>query len=138
MTGIQEREREGSALELTPTDRIRIRDVIREQLDALRAHDPVRALACATPQRRNHGTPGLFMETIARAFPQLVHSKRVEFGEVRRMAGFVAQPVRVTASDGSTTHAVYLMIRQDDGVWLIDGCVCAPTPGGSLEMQFPN
>ncbi len=78
------------------------------------------------------------METIARAFPQLVHSRGAEFGELRPMAGFAAQMVRVIASDGSTTHAIYLMIRQDDGVWLIDGCVCAPTPGGSLEMQYPN
>ncbi len=78
------------------------------------------------------------METIARTFPQLVHSRSAEFGELRRVDGFIAQLVRVIALDGSTTHAVYLLIRQADGVWLIDGCVCAPKPGGSLEMQFPN
>jgi hypothetical protein len=135
---VVEAGREGRPLELTQTDRASIRNVIRKQLGALREHDPVRALACATPHRRSHGTPDHFMETIARTFPQLIHSERAEFGMLRPADDLTAQSVRVIASDGSVTHAVYLLKRQEDGTWLIDSCVCASPPGGSQAMQFPN
>jgi hypothetical protein len=129
--------REGGPLELTKADRASIRNVIREQLDALREHDPVRALACTTPQRRSHGSPDHFMETIARTFPQLIISERAEFGLIRPANDLTAQAVRVIAPDGSITHAVYLLKRQEDGSWLIDSCVCASPPGGAA-LQFPN
>ena len=129
-------------MELTHRDETQIRSIISEQLDALRTHDPERALACATPKRRRHGTPGHFMETIARTFPQLIHVERALFGEIRWVEDYAAQPVQVICSDGSSTQAVYLLAQQPDGTWLIDGCVCASASstreGERGGMQYLN
>jgi hypothetical protein len=125
-------------VELTYRDQNEIRSVIREQLDALRTHDPERALACATPKRRSHGTPGHFMETIARTFPQLIHTQSAVFGQVRQVQDFAAQSVQVIASDGSTTSAVYILARQPDGSWLIDSCVCKKPEEGAGGLQYLN
>jgi Domain of unknown function (DUF4864) len=107
-----------------------VRRVIRSQLDALRVHDAERALSCSTPGRQRYGTPAQFLEALARTVPQLVSSHSAEFEPPHEVDGRVAQPVRITSSDGSTLRALYLLEEQPDGQWLIDQCLCAgaPTP----------
>jgi hypothetical protein len=103
-----------------------VRSVVWSQLDALRTHDAERALSCSTPERQGYGTPEHFLETIARAVPQLVHCRSAEFELPQQTEGRVVQPVRITCTDGSTVRALYLLEEQPDGRWLIDTCVCTP------------
>lgn len=111
--------------ELNGIDQDSIRKVILEQLEALTSLDGERALQRLTRARRR-GTGPHFLKSIANAYPQLAQVWRAEFGEVREVDGRIAQHVRVTAWDHSTLDAVYLVERQGDGTWLIDGCVCRP------------
>lgn len=115
--------------ELNPQDQQGIREVIRQQLRALSRQDGDGALARLTRSRRR-GTGRHFLECITRVYPQLAQAWKTEFGDPAGITdkGLIAQPVKVTAWDRTTLKAVYLLARQQDGSFLIDGCVCSGTP----------
>lgn len=113
--------------ELNHTEDRQIQNVIREQLRDLSNLDGDRALLRLTRARRR-GTGPHFLRSIANAYPQLARAWKVQFGELQEVDGRHAMPVRVTAWDHSTLEAIYLVERQRDGTWLIDGCVCKPPP----------
>lgn len=114
--------------ELNYTEDRMIQKVIWEQLRALSSLDGDRALQRLTQARRSGGGPR-FLRSIANAYPQLVRAWKAQFGELQAVDGAYAMPVRVTAWDQTTIEVIYLVERQRDGTWLIDGCVCRPEEG---------
>ena len=54
------------------------------------------------------------------------------FEELTRIDGKLVQPVRVIGPDGLPVIAFYIMERQPDGSWKIDGCVLTRAPGQAV------
>jgi hypothetical protein len=108
---------------LNGDDQRQIRRVICEQLRDLSRLDGDRALGKMTPARRR-GDGRAFLASITHVFPQLAQAWQAEFGDLGTVDGVPAQPVRVTAWNGSEIEAIYLLEQGQDGNWLIDRCVC--------------
>jgi hypothetical protein len=109
-------------------DRAAIRHVIEGQLDAFRRDDGVAAFSFASPSiRRMFGAPDNFMDMVRRGYQPVYRPRRLEFRDLVEAEGKTIQPVLVLGPDNVTVMALYVMERQADGSWLIDGCYLVPT-----------
>ena len=107
-----------------------IRGVIERQLAAFKRDDADGAFAFASPGiRRRFGTPETFMDMVRRHYPPVYRSRGVAFGALRDSPRGLLQEVQLTGPDGRAVTAVYIMERQPDGNWKIDGVYLLEAPG---------
>ena len=120
-----------AAAEPVPTGDARaVREVIEAQIDAFRSDDAERAFSYAAPEiRQMFGTPERFMETVRSTYAVVYRPHSVTFKEAVRVGTDIAQPVRMTDTDGHAWLVVYPMERQPDGTWRINGCQLGRLPG---------
>ncbi len=119
-------------LGLTGADRGAIRAVIERQMAAFARDDDASAFACASPAiQRQFGTPEAFMRMVRAGYAAVYRPRAVHFAEARLIDGVVIQPVDVIGPDGSGEHAFYVMEREGDGSWRINGVTL--TPSGEKE-----
>lgn len=108
-------------------DRAAIRHVIEGQLDAFRRDDGAAAFAFASPTiRRMFSTPDHFMDMVRRGYRAVYRPRWLEFRALVEAEGKIVQPVLVLGPDHVAVMALYVMERQPDGAWLIDGCYLVP------------
>ena len=108
-------------------DRAAIRHVIEGQLDAFRRDDGVAAFSFASPSiRRMFKTPDIFMDMVRRGYQAVYRPRSLEFRDLEEAEGKIVQPVFVVGPDNVAVMALYVMQRQPDGAWLIDGCYLVP------------
>ena len=99
-----------------------IRGVIERQLAAFQRDDARGAFAFASPGiRRRFDTPETFMDMVRRHYAPLYRPRGVAFGALRDGPRGLLQEVRLTGPDGRVVTALYIMERQPDGSWKIDG-----------------
>ena len=115
-------------LALASADWTAIRDVIGEQLEALKAGDGAKAMTYAAPGiRAQFGTPDTFMRMVREGYAALLTARRTQFLEGAVIDGTIVQPLRLILPDDSVLVALYQLQRQRDGTWRIAGCVIAPS-----------
>lgn len=119
----------GTLDEVTAQDRAAIRTVVESQLQAFRVDDGVRAFSYASPGiQAMFQTPARFMRMVRTGYQPVYRPQSVQFGRVIEYQGQPTQLVTLIAPDGDVVAAYYLMERQSDGVWRIDGCVLREAP----------
>ena len=99
-----------------------IQDTITRQIDAF-AHDDGEtafAFASSTIQSIFSNAP-TFMSMVRRGYPMIYRPQAFNFLETRRRDGITAQAVQFIGLDGKGTIALYVMERQADGTWRING-----------------
>ena len=105
-----------------------IRQVIGDQLEALKAEDGHKAMSFASPGiREQFGTPENFLAMVHHAYEALISARYTEFLDGAVVDGIVVQPLRLIAPDNSVLVALYTMEKEKNGRWKIAGCVLAPT-----------
>jgi hypothetical protein len=104
-----------------------IREVIGDQLAALRRGDGARAMGYATQalQRRFVDAEG-FMRMVHGGYEALLVARYTEFLEGAVIDGVTIQPLRLVLPDNSVLVALYTMEREG-ARWHIGGCVLAPS-----------
>mgnify|MGYP006277648529 CR=1 FL=1 len=113
-----------AAVELAPAERNAIRAVVQAQLDAFQRDDGAAAFGYASPSiRAMFRSPERFMAMVREGYAPVYRPRRVEFRDVVQWRGRITQRVRLVGPDGVPVIANYLMQRQDDGSWRIDGCI---------------
>ena len=88
---------------------------IQAQLKAFGRNDYKAAITYQSSSlKKNFPSPLAFRAMIVQAYPEFAHSKRAAFGPAQADATGVhlAIPIDVTGFDGTTVHAVYLMVRE--------------------------
>lgn len=104
-----------------------IQAVIELQLSAFRRDDRAEAFSYASPAiRGKFRSADNFMAMVRRGYAAVHRPVEVDFLEARSFQGVIAQAVRFVGPDGRTVIAVYMMERQPDGRWLIDGVQITP------------
>src|SRR5947209_1562625 len=103
---------EGAALDTA--DRAAIRMVVEEQLAAFRLASP-----SIQQQFRSSGN---FMRMVRTGYRAVYRPREVQFGEIEMKDGRIIQRVEVIGPDGAPALAHYVMQRQPDGSWRINGC----------------
>ncbi len=107
---------------LGATERGAIRKVIESQLAAFQRDDAAGAFAFASPKiQEMFGDPATFMQMVRTGYQPVYRPRRFEFQEVIEVQGQPAQEVFFVGPDGDEVLGIYIMDRQPDGRWRIDG-----------------
>ena len=120
----------GSAGErLSAGDRAAIRGVIEAQLAAFRADDGVTAFGFASPSiQRQFGSPANFLAMVRTGYRPVHRPREVQFRDLVEVEGEPVQLVLLVGPDFEVVTAHYVMQRQADGSWRINGCVLQAAP----------
>ncbi len=111
-------------------DRMAIRAVIADQIDAFRSGDAVRAFAHAAPAiQRRFGDPQNFVRMVRAAFRPVYRPQSVRFAALDGVGDSPVQRVEVIGPDGLVYQAAYAMMRDARGRWRISACVLRSLPG---------
>jgi len=120
----------GSVLAASPTPRLNsadaaaIHDVIEAQLRAFRSDDGVQAFAYASPAIQSiFKNPDAFMSMVRAGYQPAYRPQEVEFRDLVPVEGRWTQRVLLVGPDGVPIVAQYVMEKQPDGSWRIDGCL---------------
>ncbi|MGH6944014.1 MAG: DUF4864 domain-containing protein [Geminicoccaceae bacterium] len=117
------------AAQLGDADRAAIRAAIAAQLAAFAADDGTTAFGYASPSiQRQFGSPASFMEMVRTGYMPVYRPREVSFGNLIELRGRPTQLVLLVGPDLSVVTAYYLMERQRDGTWRIDGCILGRAP----------
>ncbi|MSP47802.1 MAG: DUF4864 domain-containing protein [Alphaproteobacteria bacterium] len=109
----------------TPEKRA-IRSVIEAQLGAFQSDDGERAFGYASPHIRGlFRTADSFMAMVRKGYQPVYRPRSVRFGDLVDVDATLIQKVYVTGPDGSQVLALYVMERQADGTWRVNGCMLA-------------
>lgn len=101
-----------------------IRIVIEHQLQAFRADDGQEAFSYASPAIQSiFKTPDTFMSMVRAGYRPVYRPREVEFRDLVAVEGRWTQRILVVGPDGVPVIAQYVMEKQPDGSWRIDGCV---------------
>lgn len=99
-----------------------IRTVIESQLAAFQRDDGVGAFSFASPTiRERFRTPEIFMTMVRSGYRAVYRPREVEFRDLRLVEGTPAQEILFVGPDNQAVVAVYLMEKQPDGSWKING-----------------
>ncbi|QIR38718.1 DUF4864 domain-containing protein [Tolypothrix sp. PCC 7910] len=119
-------------MEITNSDTIAIRYVIERQLEAFQKDDTVGAFAFASPGiKTQFRTAENFIEMVRVTYPAVYRPRSVLFQNIITIHGKITQPVLLLGPDGVPVKTLYLMEKQPDITWKINGCVLLP-----VEAEF--
>lgn len=120
-------------MEITNRDNAAIHSVIERQLEAFQKDDAAGAFAYASPEIQSQfQTPEIFMDMVKTAYPTVYRPRSVLFESLTTVNGFLTQPVLLLGADGIPVKALYLMEKQSDGTWRINGCYVVPVKTESV------
>ncbi len=106
-----------------------IETVIQQQFDAFRAEDVGTAFSFASPNIKGmFGTPENFGRMVRNGYPVVWRPAKVQFLDLRKVAGNLWQRVMVTDQAGRTHLLDYQMVETAQG-WQINGVQLLPQTG---------
>ncbi len=101
-----------------------IRGIISDQMAAFRRDDATAAFNDASPFIQGRfQRPDIFLEMVKSGYAPVYRPQQVEFRDLVPAADGLDQRVFVLGPDGRAYLAHYLMQRQPDGGWKINGCI---------------
>ncbi len=110
-------------MNVTLTDRQAIRSAIEHQLVAFQRDQADTAFTYASPAiQAKFGTPLNFLQMVRLAYPVVYRPRSVLFGHLMLVEDAPAQTVFLLDADGTLVQAIYLMEKQADSSWKINGC----------------
>ena len=108
---------------LSALDQQAIHQVIQSQLDAFQRDDAAAAYSYATPMiREKFGDAGNFMQMVKQGYTPVYRPKSVAFDKLVDTQHGPDQILRLIGPDGLAYIAHYMMQKQPDGTWMINGC----------------
>lgn len=103
-----------------------IRSVIEAQMSAFQSDDGERAFGYASPHIRGlFRTADNFMSMVRKGYQPVYRPRDTRFGDLVDIDTTLIQKVYVTGPDGHPALALYVMEKQADGTWRINGCMIA-------------
>ncbi len=115
--------RADEAATLGAVDRAAIHAVVEQQLAAFQRDDGGAAFGFASPTiQQQFQSPDNFMRMVRTGYQPVYRPREVQFGAIVAVDGVIIQRVELVGPDGAPTLAHYVMQRQPDGSWRINGC----------------
>jgi hypothetical protein len=110
-----------------------VQATISAQLEAFARDDAAAAYRFAAPAVRDKFTDaGAFLAMVKTAYPAVYRHRSAEFGAEARGGERVGQSVVFVDADNVVWTAVYLLTRQADDGWKIEGCALSRSDESSL------
>jgi Domain of unknown function (DUF4864) len=108
---------------LDVADRVAIRAVVEQQFAAFRRDDGRAAFSFASPTiQQQFRSPDNFMRMVRTGYQPVYRPREVQFGAIATVNGDIVQRVELIGPDGKPALALYVMQRQADASWKINGC----------------
>lgn len=103
-------------------DQQAIRSAILAQIDAFRQDDAGTAYSYASPTiQEKFQNPGRFLNIVRRNYQHVYRAQNVTFKNIMMVEGQPIQQVHLVGPDGTAVIAAYIMQRQEDSTWKING-----------------
>ena len=117
-------DREGNLEQLEYRNRILIRDVIRQQIEAFKRNEISAAFDLATPEIQDQFlTSDIFFRMVIKNYAVILTHKTWNFGNLTKIRNEeYIQTVNFYEKDGRILKALYVMEQQPEGNWRIGGC----------------
>ncbi len=110
-------------MQLTDFDRCAIRNVIEGQLQAFQIDDANTAFAFTSPGiQQQFGRPENFMLMVKLGYPPIYRPRSVLFDQLTFFDDHLTQTVFLLDINGTPVRALYLMQKQPNHTWKINGC----------------
>jgi Domain of unknown function (DUF4864) len=123
----------GEAQNKKMTDPMAIRSVIEQQLQAFQKDDANKAFSFASPSiQKQFGNAQNFMSMVKESYPAVYRPRSVIFEKLNLVGGNPTQSVLLLDPGGTLMKAVYIMEKQANGSWLINGCYLVTADGQTL------
>ena len=108
---------------LAAPDQQAIRQVIEAQLDAFQHDDGAKAFGFATPAiQQKFGDAATFMQMVKSGYSAVYRPRSVAFERLVDTEFGPDQILKLIGPDGHGYTAHYIMQKQADGSWMINGC----------------
>ncbi len=125
----------------TPAQRSAGGAAIRAQLDAFKKGQWDKAISFQSATlKRNFTSTAAFRAMMERTYPQFIRFKTVSFGPARATGPYLQIAVKLTGNDGTTTDAIYTLVKEKAG-YRIDGvsggAVPPPAPRAPVRPEKP-
>ncbi|BAZ42954.1 hypothetical protein NIES4101_89240 [Calothrix sp. NIES-4101] len=121
-------------MDITNCDRAAIRLIIEQQLQAFQEDNADAAFVCASPQiQEKFPTAEIFILMVKRAYAPIYRPRSVLFEDITTIQGNITQLVLLLGQDGIPVRALYLMEKETNSSWKINGCFLVPV---SADIRF--
>jgi len=108
---------------LADSDQQAIHQVIEAQLDAFQHDDGDRAFGFASPAiQHQFGDAATFMQMVKSGYTPVYRPRSVAFEKLLDTQYGPDQILKLIGPDGHAYTAHYIMQKQPDGSWMINGC----------------
>ena len=114
-------------------DQQAIREVIEAQLTAFQHDDGAKAFGYATPMiQQKFGDAATFMQMVKSGYTAVYRPKSVAFDKLVDTEYGPDQILKVIGPDGAGYVVHYIMQKQADGSWMINGCYMTRAEGQNV------
>ena len=109
---------------ITTDEENEIKSVVNQQLEAFKNDDFEKAYSFASPTiKKMFSSPEVFRKMVIGGYQAVYRPQSIKIGSVEIIKGVATLKVYLVDPNGEFVTANYLMEKQEDGEWLIGGCI---------------
>tara|TARA_B100000965_G_scaffold35640_1_gene26357 strand:- start:812 stop:1258 length:447 start_codon:yes stop_codon:yes gene_type:complete len=114
----------GNSLAITADEENEIKSIVNQQLEAFKNDDFEKAYSFASPTiKKMFSSPEVFRKMVIGGYQAVYRPQSIKIGSVEIIKGVATLKVYLVDPNGEFVTANYLMEQQEDGEWLIGGCI---------------
>ena len=114
----------GNSLAITADEENEIKSIVNQQLEAFQNDDFEKAYSFASPTiKKMFSSPEVFRKMVIGGYQAVYRPQSIKIGSVEIIKGVATLKVYLVDPNGEFVTANYLMEQQEDGEWLIGGCI---------------
>ena len=114
----------GNSFAITIDEEKKIKSIVNQQLEAFQNDDFEKAYSFASPTiKRMFSSPEVFRKMVIGGYQAVYRPQSIKMGSVEIIKGVTTLKVYLVDPNGEFVTANYLMEKQENGEWLISGCI---------------
>lgn len=114
----------GNSFAITIDEENEIKSIVNQQLEAFKNDNFEKAYSFASPTiKKMFSSPEVFRKMVIGGYQAVYRPQSIKIGSVEIIKGVATLKVYLVDPNGEFVTANYLMEQQEDGEWLIGGCI---------------
>lgn len=114
----------GNSFAITTDEENEIKFIVNQQLEAFQNDDFEKAYSFASPTiKKMFSSPEVFRKMVIGGYQAVYRPQSIKMGSVEIIKGVTTLKVYLVDPNGEFITANYMMEKQENGEWLISGCV---------------
>ena len=114
----------GNSFAITTDEENEIKFIVNQQLEAFQNDDFEKAYSFASPTiKKMFSSPEVFRKMVIGGYQAVYRPQSIKMGSVEIIKGVTTLKVYLVDPNGEFVTANYLMEKQENGEWLISGCI---------------